>query len=178
MPAQLYDFDLGMSPPDQTVESIEEQLVDKDGKRVTLNHGDIVNFDIDNRFVAAYFVREYHSNGILVRDWILNPDISGSGYLTVPKEITSCMNDAIGEYSSIMSQLDNQFTAIYLAPDDVYLERYPELRKISEHKWNHKGFEVTEGREREIDHLLVFTEEGPVLHIETHKSYKLTIHDD
>jgi hypothetical protein len=165
-------FDEAHLPP---VEIIENRLRDENGTRVLLRHGDIVNFS-DYRYVSAYFVRECTQPRLgQTRDWVRNPDVSGSGYLTVPKEITYVMDDAIMEYSEIMNKLDDDFTAIYLAPEDVYLESYPEPRTVAEHKWYHKGVEVIEGRERQMSHLLIFTnEEGPVLHIEAQKSYRMT----
>lgn len=143
------------------VRAVEERL------GVALNHGDIVNFSSD-RYGSAFFVRQNGEE----KEWVANPDISGAGHLTVPREITANMEDAIMEYSDVMSELDTSFTAIYLSEDDVYLRRYPSIRRSDEHTWSHKGFEVVEGREKPTKYLLVFTEEyGPVLHVKTQKAY-------
>lgn len=124
------DVDLENLP---SVKEIEDHL------GVVLVHGDIVNFG-DDRFGHAYFVREMTNRRVeKIREWFPNPDISCSGYLTVPSEITACMDDAIKEYSKVMRTLDNSFTAIYLSEDDVYLQRYPSIRRIEEHTWFHKG---------------------------------------
>lgn len=164
-------LDPAIPPP---VDDVEHALRDEEGNPVVLIHGDVVNFNTD-RYKDAYFVLETY-NG---REWVRNPDLSGSGYLTVPNEITCDMEDAIAEYSDIMTKLDGDFTAIYLAGDDIYLDSYPQLRNEEEHQWRHKGVEVIEGVERPMTHLLTFTKEyGPVLHIETRKSYMLTFTDD
>ncbi len=86
----------------QTVEAAEAWLKQDIKKTVYLQHGDILNFSED-RFGQAKFVVV---DGDGKRRLVDNPDYSGSGYLSVPKEVTSSLEDAVKYYRKIIGELD------------------------------------------------------------------------
>lgn len=95
----------------------------------TLIHGDIVNLGI-YLYNYTYFVvvgaDEYS------KKFVLNPDLSHRGYLTIPYEVTYCMENAFEFYKDIIDKRGRDITAIYVSKNDFYLDRFP-LNLIDQH---------------------------------------------
>ena len=133
-----------------------------------MNHGDVVVFETPNmyRHTTAFFVIDRDT-----RSWIANPDDSHSGYLTIPKEVTKDMDDAMDDYRDILNTID--VTHVYIGESDIVLERHP-IRLSSSMKWRYYDREVSKGREEVVERLLCrnYNSDGFDLHIETRKTYK------
>ena len=89
-------------------------LCDTSDDTVELCVGDVINCS-SYRYTQAWI---FGPNFTLIR----NPDISGSGYLTIPRNVTCCFQDAIAHYADADSD-DSDDTVLVLNPDDGGLIR-------------------------------------------------------
>ena len=94
-----------------------------------LIHGDIVNFG-KYLYTYAYFVVVKSDD--YSKEFVRNPDLSHCGYLTIPYEVTHCMENAFEFYKDIIANLGANLTAIYVSKNDFYLDRFP-INLIDQH---------------------------------------------
>jgi hypothetical protein len=92
-----------------------------------LKSGDIVNFG-DYRYVNAWL---FGKDGLLVG----NPDLSGSGYLTIPLEITKEFDNAMAHYAKVIDAIGEDITMV-LRPDDGWVvetfgKAFPESYEVT-----------------------------------------------
>jgi len=100
----------------KTVNDAERWLQSNEKKSIRLQHGDVVNFSGD-RFMEAFIVME-NGSGMRLVD---NPDYGGSGYLSIPPEVTKTMDDAVKYYRPLAKKVNSVFhgfEAIALGPTD------------------------------------------------------------
>lgn len=195
-------LELGLTTPPMTVEEAEAALSafsesgrvggGGGGVVVVLRHGDIVNFGI-HRYVNAFFVVEDEDGR---RRWVGNPDLSGSGYLTVPLEVTSASasaarhhhggvrgggGDALATYGDIARRLGTALTAVFVPKNDRCIlrdfsvrvrEGSPSRISAASSAWS-SATVAAEVREREeVDHGIVWLNTEPMsLELFTTKRY-------
>lgn len=114
--------------------------------------GDILAFD-DYRDVCTYIVGK---DGLLVR----NPDYSGSGYLSIPIEITKHLGNTYEHYQEHLISSDTCSVALELRQDDGWIlakfgQAFPaELKQIilwySWGKFDHLWIDFGNGRDQEF----------------------------
>ena len=82
----------------------------------TLEHGDVIAFEDDNRFSNAMFIVNSDS-------WVKNYDITHSGYLSPPLKVTESLSDARKFYKKLHEELQEDFTGMYLGKNDVFMQK-------------------------------------------------------
>ena len=117
----VYIYPIIQSPP--TVYEVECELGEK------LIHGDIVNF---GKYLYNYTYFVVVNGDEYSKEFVRNPDLSHRGYLTIPYEVTHCIENAFEFYADIIDKLGSDITAIYVSKNDFYLDRFP-LNLIDEH---------------------------------------------
>lgn len=81
-----------------------------------LSHGDVVAFS-DYRDTDSHIVFERDDGTISL---IPNPDDRDAGYLTIPKEVTSKVTDALDLYRDFIHEDQAAFN-LYLSPEDKFV---------------------------------------------------------
>jgi hypothetical protein len=89
---------------------------DLDKLTSSLKLGDVVRMKDDLRQLDSYIVT-------IDNKLIKNPDNSGSGYLTIPIEITKHLADACSYYKNMIKTLDVEFGDIELSLDDTTVRK-------------------------------------------------------
>lgn len=102
-------------------------LYDTANDTVELCVGDVINCS-SYRYAQAWVVGP---NFTLIR----NPDIDGSGYLTIPRSVTCCFENAIAHYSIPHTPDNNVEIVLVLNPDDgglvkIFGKAFPETYEI------------------------------------------------
>ena len=115
--------------------------------------GDIVSFS-PYRDTKTYIV---DINGNLIP----NTDFSGSGYLTIPIEITKYMKNAIKYYKNILTNRDN--ANIYLRHDDLFIVKSYGTKLPS--KWKPVAFfSILKNNKLKLENIYIDTLSGGYFH--------------
>merc|ERR1712050_284709 len=87
-----------------------------------LQHGDLVNFD-EYRESATKIV--YFDPSSTMYRFISNPDESGSGYLTIPKEILKDVTDFKSKYAEVLNYIEDNYEVInfHVSPSDDFITK-------------------------------------------------------
>jgi len=83
-----------------------------------LKHGDVVNFD-DDRALNSFIISIVDDKKRLIK----NPDNSGSGYVTIPVEVTRTVPDALSYFSKVIQKLDIYLNDIELSTTDATIRK-------------------------------------------------------
>eukprot|EP01066_Platyproteum_vivax_P001551 Platyproteum_vivax@DN1199_c0_g1_i2.p2 len=85
-------------------------------KNNPIEHGDIVNFSRDDyRFTECYFYTNVEGQ----HKFTPNPDDSGSGYLTIPLEVTRHIPDFFKQYFHLIQEMPS--VIVYATTKDLWI---------------------------------------------------------
>ncbi len=135
-------------------------LLTKPNEKAKYKFGDIIQFSDANRDTESYIVGR---KGQLV----LNPDLSCSGYMTIPLKITKRFFNAIKHYHDYITNVETYSVALELRSDDEWIietfkRAFPKEWKIvvwyNDGEFEYVSIDFGNGKSQDFNEIPTFDE--------------------
>ena len=141
--AQIYEIQVSETDNETMLENTDlaaiQLMIKKacEKHKYPLRHGDLIISSEAERFIPSYFVvRNTDSKATYPWIFVNNPDTSGSGYLSIPLEVSEQVNDVMFLYDDILHSNDSEsIKSIAIGPQDILIQKtftnplkYPSLK--------------------------------------------------